>query len=164
MSKTARGYRSQRSCESKKHPAILPWPSGLSRDIDGPVPVSNRQNCILPGKWRKRLCAFADTRAEKPARKLKSAANTKPLDQLFVTSFISAPKVVEYLTALRHELQQPAPRVVVLETCVLKCSVRLVIRSDNSATCTSGEPVSPDFTEYDLITSALRAVVIDIVY
>jgi hypothetical protein len=70
MSKTARGYRSQRSCESKKHPAILPWPSGLSRDIDGPVPVSNRQNCILPGKWRKRLCAFADTRAEKPARKL----------------------------------------------------------------------------------------------
>src|ERR1700689_2182296 len=117
MSKTARGYRSQRSCESKKHPAILPWPSGLSRDIDGPVPVSNRQNCILPGKWRRRLCAFADTRAEKPARKLKSAANTKPLDQLFVTSFISAPKVVEYLTALRHELQQPAPRVVVLDVC-----------------------------------------------
>ena len=159
MSKTARGYRSQRGCESKKHPAILPWPSGLSRDIDGPVPVSNRQNCILPGKWRKRLCAFADTRAEKPAHKLKSAANTKPLDQLFVTSFIGAPKVVEYLTALRHELQQPAPRVVILDV-----RFEVVIRSDNSATCTSGEPVSPDFTEYDLITSALRAVVIDIVY
>ena len=38
------------------------------------------------------------------------------------------------------------------------------IRSDNSATCTAGEPVSPDFLEYVLITSALRAVVIDIVY
>src|ERR1700733_9365375 len=55
---------------------------GPIRDIDGLVPVSNRQNAILPGKWRKRLCAFADTRAEKPARKLKSAANTEPLDQL----------------------------------------------------------------------------------
>jgi hypothetical protein len=96
--------------------------------------------------------ALSPTRARKnPARKLKSAADTKPLDQLFVTSFISAPKVVEYLTALRHELQQPAPRVVILD-------VRFEVLGE------VGDPVSPDFTEYDLITSALRAVVIDIVY
>ena len=42
-------------------------------------------------------------------------------------------------------------------------SVKLLIRSDKRATCTSGEPVSPDLTAYVLISSALRAAVIDIV-
>jgi hypothetical protein len=39
----------------------------------------------------------------------------------------------------------------------------LLIRSDRSATWTSGEPVSPAFVAYALMTSALRLVDSDIV-
>src|SRR5215831_14502496 len=46
--------------------------------------------------------------------------------------------------------------------CVLKCSVRLAIRSDRMATWTSAEPVSPDLRAWVVISSALRSGVIDI--
>src|SRR5262249_22800140 len=36
------------------------------------------------------------------------------------------------------------------------------MRSERTATCTSGDPVSPDLVAYVLMTSALRAGVIDI--
>ncbi len=36
------------------------------------------------------------------------------------------------------------------------------MRSDRIATCTSGDPVSPDLVPYSLISSALRLVVTDI--
>jgi hypothetical protein len=70
MSKTARGCCSQRRCESKQHPAILPWPSGLFRDIDGPLPVSKSAELKSAGQMAETSLRPADTRAEKPARKL----------------------------------------------------------------------------------------------
>src|SRR4029077_16156142 len=42
-----------------------------------------------------------------------SAANTQPLNQLLVTPLVLTPKVVEHLPPLRHQLKQPAARVVV---------------------------------------------------
>src|SRR5579862_6735500 len=47
-------------------------------------------------------------------------------------------------------------------TCDLKCSVRLLIRSERTATCTSGEPVSPVPVAYSWINDSLRSGVIDI--
>src|SRR5215475_6638728 len=62
---------------------------------------------------------------------------------------------------MADKLEQPTTRMVVLAV-VLKCSVRLLMRSDRIATCTSGDPVSPGFLAYVLITSALRPAVTDI--
>src|SRR5690606_37292234 len=44
----------------------------------------------------------------------------------------------------------------------LKCSVRLAMRSERMATCTSGEPVSVGLVAYSLMRAALRSAVIDI--
>jgi hypothetical protein len=54
MSKTARGCSSQRGCESKQHPAILPWPSAFHLMRTGIGPSANRQ-LVLPDKWRTHL-------------------------------------------------------------------------------------------------------------
>jgi hypothetical protein len=56
----------------------------------------------------------ATKRAGHPARKL-STADTEPFNQLLVTSFIGTPKIVKNLTTLRHELEQPAARVIVFD-------------------------------------------------
>src|SRR6202158_17909 len=45
---------------------------------------------------------------------------------------------------------------------VARWSVRLRMRSDRIATCTSGEPVSPGLTAYSPISICLRSAVIDI--
>src|SRR6266853_1604295 len=45
---------------------------------------------------------------------------------------------------------------------VPRWSVRLRMRSDRIATCTSGEPVSPDLTAYSPMSVCLRSAVIDI--
>ena len=45
--------------------------------------------------------------------------------------------------------------------CSLRCSVRFLMRSDNTATWTSGDPVSPSLVAYSLISSCLRSCVID---
>ena len=46
------------------------------------------------------------------------SANTQPFDQLLVTPIVRAPKIIENLAPLRHELEQPAPRMVVLDMCL----------------------------------------------
>src|SRR5579864_491575 len=46
--------------------------------------------------------------------------------------------------------------------CVARCSVRFLMRSLSTATCTSGEPVSPSLRAYSLMTSCLRGSAIDI--
>src|SRR5260370_36766264 len=46
--------------------------------------------------------------------------------------------------------------------CVARCSVRFLMRSLRTATCTSGEPVSPSLRAYSLMTSCLRGSAIDI--
>src|SRR5437667_6042137 len=45
---------------------------------------------------------------------------------------------------------------------VARWSVRLRMRSDRIATCTSGEPVSPALTAYSPMSVCLRSAVIDI--
>src|SRR5580692_7541632 len=114
MSKTARGCRSQSPCESKQHPAILPWPSGFPRCARALARRSNRQPFGCPGKRRRHLAIRHGTRGIFPRANF-STANTEPLNQPLVTPLVRTPKVVENLTPLRHELQQPAARVVVLD-------------------------------------------------
>src|SRR5215470_6479252 len=46
--------------------------------------------------------------------------------------------------------------------CVARCSVRFLMRSLSTATCTSGEPVSPSLRAYSLMISCLRGSAIDI--
>jgi hypothetical protein len=70
MGKTARGCGSHSCCESKQHPAILPWPSGLSRDIDGPFARLKSAELKVCRAIAEASLRSADTRAEKPARKL----------------------------------------------------------------------------------------------
>jgi hypothetical protein len=70
MSKTARGCRSQLRCESKQHPAILPWPSGLFRDILTGLYPSQIGRTYSAGQMAETSLRSADTRAEKSARKL----------------------------------------------------------------------------------------------
>src|SRR5215470_3896534 len=48
-------------------------------------------------------------------------------------------------------------------SCDFRCSVRLLMRSLRTATCTSGEPVSLGFLAYSWMTACLRSAVIDIV-
>src|SRR5215469_11716334 len=43
-----------------------------------------------------------------------SAANAELVDQQLVTPLVGALQVIEQLTALGHELEKPAPRMVVL--------------------------------------------------
>src|SRR5581483_5777563 len=71
MSKTARDCRSQRRCESKQRPAILPWPSGLFRDIDGSLPVVKSAELLCRANGGS-VFALSPTREKKPARKLIS--------------------------------------------------------------------------------------------
>src|SRR3984957_3217186 len=114
MSKTARGCRSQNPCESKQHPAILPWPSGLPVMRTGIGPsLLNRQ----PLAARQTAEAFCDPprNAQEFPRANFSAANTQPLNQLLVTPFIGTPQIVENLAPLRHELEQAPPRGVLLD-------------------------------------------------
>ena len=82
------------------------------------------------------------TRAE-----IASAANAEPLDQRLVAPLVDTLEVVEQLAALRHSFSSPR-REWLSFTWVLKCSVRLVMRSDRIATWTSGEPVSPALVAY----------------
>src|SRR5215475_8130643 len=54
------------------------------------------------------------TRGDNPAR-YGSAANAKLLDQSLVALLVGTPEIIKQLTTLRHELQEPAARVVVLD-------------------------------------------------
>src|SRR5580658_7544972 len=100
MSKTARGCRSQSFCESKQHPAILPWPSGLPVMRTGIGPsLSNRQP-LAAGQTAEAFCD-PPRNARVFSRAKFSAANTQPLNQLLVTPFIGTPQIVENLAPLR---------------------------------------------------------------
>ena len=73
----------------------------------------NRQRCC-------RAMAAASLRAVEraaPAARKSSTTNTKSLDQPLVTAIVSAPEIIQNLAPLRHELQQPAPRMVVFDMC-----------------------------------------------
>src|SRR3954468_8481362 len=54
------------------------------------------------------------THGDNPAR-YGSAANAKLLDQSLVALLIGTPEIIKQLTTLRHELEQPAARVIVLD-------------------------------------------------
>ena len=72
---------------------------------------------------------------------LRLATQTELLDQGLVAPGVGRLEVIQQRTALGHQLQQPTARMVVLLV-VLKCSVRLAIRSVRIATWTSALPVS----------------------
>jgi hypothetical protein len=70
----------------------------------------NRQLCC-------RAMASASCAAARaaPAARRSSTTNTKSLDQLLVSRIVGAPEIIQNLASLRHELQQPAPRVIVFD-------------------------------------------------
>ena len=81
--------------------------------MDGHSPIRNRQ-------LRCRAKAAASLRAAEraaPAARKSSTTNTKSLDQSLVTIIVGALQIIQNLAPLRHELQQPAPRVVVFDMC-----------------------------------------------
>jgi len=166
MSKTARDCASPRAGNGQ-YLAILPWRSepALAQEaipsrlllVSGVAPVKTN-DCVITPRSR-------NTRgAQCASRGVKLAADTKLLDQFLVTDFVGAPQIIEQLTALAYELEQSAPRMVILGVGleVHSKAVRLLIRSEKIATCTSGEPVSPGFLANCFITSALRPDVTDI--
>src|SRR5687768_9386529 len=73
---------------ASKRPAILPWPFLLhEKTAAGPGP---------------------------PPRRTLSAAQSEPRNQHLVARFVLRLQIVEQATALRDELQEAAPRMVVL--------------------------------------------------
>jgi hypothetical protein len=67
---------------------------------------------LLPGNGG-RIMRAAERAA--PAVRKSSTTNTKSLDQSLVTTIVGAPEIIQNLAPLRHELQQPAPRVIVFD-------------------------------------------------
>jgi hypothetical protein len=98
-------------CDTCQRLAILPWPSGLPRIRTGNGP-SLRSAEWLPHLYADAEALRHDTRGI-AARKLRSTANTEPFDQLLVTATIGTPKVVKNLAALRYQLEQAAPGMIV---------------------------------------------------
>jgi hypothetical protein len=76
---------------------------------------------------------------------------------------VLALEIIEQGAALVDEHEEAAPGVIVLGV-ALECSVGMLIRSVRIATCTSGEPVSPDARALSLINVCLRSAVTDIVH
>src|SRR5215510_13316557 len=56
-----------------------------------------------------------DKRAAYGRALLKLAADTQPLDQRLVTRLVGTGEKLEQLSTLRHELEQPTPRMVVIQ-------------------------------------------------
>src|SRR5690606_29169188 len=66
-------------------------------------------------------------------RARQSAADIQPLDQVLVACLVALFDVVEQLTTLRHELQQPAARVVVFRVRLeVLCQVVDAFRQDRN--------------------------------
>ena len=101
------------------------WPPGLRAAAQG----RHRQAWRAPRgePWRQ-----GDKGAASAAPQA-SAADAEALDERAITGFVAGLDVVEQRTALRNQLQEATTRVVVLP-CVLKCSVRLAMRSVRIAT------------------------------
>ena len=94
-------------------------------------------------------------RAGPPARK-RFAANTQPFDQLLVTPIVRAPKIIENLATLRHELEQAAPRMVVFDMC-LEVARQVVDPLREQCNLDFGRAGIAGFDGVRLITSALRS-------
>src|SRR3974390_458316 len=113
MSKTARGCCSRAAREPKQHPAILPWPSAYHRYRRASARRSNRQRSgcrTYGGRFMRRHETRGTYRAQ-----IFSTADTQPFNQLPVSPLVGAMQIVENLPPLRHELEQPAARVVVFD-------------------------------------------------
>src|SRR5579863_10552585 len=87
------------------------WQLRCQFQMAAPLPISDGSSAA--GAKSGRLMRSAHKRAGRPARKLLTA-NTQPFDQLLVTTIVGAPQIIENLAPLRHELEQAAPRMVVL--------------------------------------------------
>src|SRR5579863_6706796 len=108
--KTLPAQRRCNTCPASGDPAMAFGPSGgceraTARSTD------RQRRCRTKAEAS---CAPPQTRGIFPRANF-STANTKPFNQLLVTPLIQAPKIIENLPALRHKLQQPAPRMIVLD-------------------------------------------------
>src|ERR1700674_2313275 len=111
MSKTARGCRARRWRRARQHPAILPWPSiSLRLCRASPGFASRQPRCRI---WLRRLSPSAVNARVRRAQAL--ATDAEPLDQRLVPGLVDAPQIIEQLAALRHELKQAAPGMIVLD-------------------------------------------------
>jgi hypothetical protein len=68
---------------------------------------------LLPGKAAASCAPLMNARVFPRVNIL--TADTQPFDQAFVTTIVRAPEVIQNLAALRHELEQAAPRMVVFD-------------------------------------------------
>src|SRR6516162_3665160 len=104
----------QQSCDASTASGDPAMAFGPFLDVDGPLTrrtIGSTAAAQIGGHpERSALARTGLSRAQ-----ASSTANTKPFDQLLVTAVVGAPQIIQYLPALRHELQQPAPRVVVLD-------------------------------------------------
>src|SRR6266487_807663 len=106
-----RARRREAVARARQHPAILPWPS-ISLLSAGPRPASGFGS--LAAGLVAAACAVRCERALFPARGV-STTDAEPLDQRLVAGLVDAPQIIEQLAALRHELEQAAPGMVVLD-------------------------------------------------
>src|SRR5579862_8717417 len=83
-----------------------------SIDIGGHRPVALIGSSLAAGHTADASCA-ATKHAASAARNF-STADTQPFDQFLVSPLVGAMQIVENLPPLRHELEKPAARVVVL--------------------------------------------------
>src|SRR5580658_8974123 len=103
-SMAAKPASARRSCHGLR--AFLWWRQAPARRTDRrPMPPHNR---------RAHYARAAGRRAEYPRANV-STANTQPFNQTLVAPFVHTPEIIENLTALRNELEQPAPRMVVFD-------------------------------------------------
>ena len=110
----------------------------------------SRRPVVAWGAWEKR-----------PGAASGLATNAEALDEGLVARFVLLLDVIEQGAALKTIFSRPR-REWLSFTWVLKWLVRLAIRSVRIATWTSGDPVSPTFKAYWLMSALLRSAVIDI--
>src|SRR5581483_601078 len=81
--------------------------------LHGRIARVSRGTALLPPDTLTGKCARTQN-ARTFRAELGSAANTELIDDRLVAPFVGAPQVIEQLPARGNELQQPAPRMVVL--------------------------------------------------
>jgi hypothetical protein len=96
------GFSVRRSCHGFR--AFL--------QADGLKPRPTNRQVLLPGNSGRTVRTAL--RAALAARKL-STTNAKSVDQALVARVVGTPQIIENLTPLRHQLQQPAPRMIVFD-------------------------------------------------
>src|SRR5262249_62388586 len=114
-----------RAPRTHQHPTAPPLPPPLAAALP-PLPPPGRPVRRTPRlfRWVEQNDAHRSRRngagcprilcGQRALQTNASAANAELVDQQLVTPLVGALQVIEQLTALGHELEKPAPRMVVL--------------------------------------------------